>query len=60
MGAFVLPDSSNIVTGLKLVLDNYNFENIGRYNLEFARKTFSSDIVSGKLEKILLDVALVG
>lgn len=58
MGSFVSSDAPNIANGIEIILnDNHKLETIGRYNLEFARKNFSSDVVADRLEKILLDVA---
>ncbi len=58
MGSFVSSDALNIANGIKRILDDtHKFETIGRYNLEFARKNFSSDVVTDRLEKILLGVA---
>ncbi len=59
MGALVSSNAIDIENGLERVLDdNHRLETIGRYNSEFARKNFSSDIVTDRLEKIILDVAL--
>jgi glycosyltransferase involved in cell wall biosynthesis len=59
MGALVSSDVSDIKNGLEQVLDDdHKLETIGRYNSEFARKNFSSDVVTDRLEKTILDVDL--
>lgn len=60
MGVIVSSDALDIANGLERVLDDdHKLEIIGRYNSEFARKNFSSDVVTDRLAKILLDVVRV-
>ncbi|MEE9363142.1 MAG: glycosyltransferase family 4 protein [Cellulophaga sp.] len=58
MGTLVLSNALDIDNRLEWVLDDdHRLEAIGKYNSEFARKNFASDVVTDRLAKILLNVA---
>ena len=58
MGAIVSSNAQDIENGLEQVLDDYHrLETIGKYNSEFAKKNFSSDVVADRLAKIIIDIS---